>query len=1160
MKKLFVSSTFKDMQLERDSLKKHIIPNLNLKLREYGTKISQTDLRWGISTSELSSEESEQKILNVCLEEINKSRPYMIVMIGERYGWIPSPAIIEMNARGRDIHLETNDISVTQLEIEYIAFMEKWDESRIFFYFRDLDTSRMDDEAREIYGSESAIAKEKLTKLKKRIEAKFPNQIRHYTLDYKDGELHGIESFEKLVSDDLYSLFCRDLKDDQGIDVNERVRDKLHGEAMESFPIFVPAYDIPYPLSTTDVSPSERNHYYISGLPRSGKTLSVIARYVAFYSYQHQNNTCWDMAKYLFAKPNFPHFGGGRFNSWLDSVDVANTYPLYIQIGNNRDIIDNVDFLRTFLYFLNKHLGIDGVRATSREEYIKELCNSLRVLMESKKCFYLFVDDLSGEALNDLFEIENHFTEDEVSVLIKHLYYFIALNNEFPTAPVYLPFYKHSRMESLGTELGFADDFLLAYAKKLGKELSVGVEKYLHLYYGYTEERPEDYDLTKITRSHASLMANYAMNFTSEDYQLIKANGNDMSAIESRQLQLLRALKGNFHEDMSGDTLKKVALLNVEKFSKNHSESTLKSLGIIYILSGITFTMEEAEYLATDMGFEWSDLEYISYFDDFREFFLYDADEDSYRTLTTFQTILREHFVQEYLGSDEKIQWAVDKLISALKGAPFYESKRTELISSILLVPNSSFVKKALDSISLDGEDSYCFAKRIGESAEAFVNSFSIDYIRKMGMAIAPILASEKDLDFICGFFDGLGHAYKNHKLEKKIMVLADELSRVENEYGATPSYRTRVALLKAYCYLGYKNNVAIDFLYQAEPYIATSDKYTRVKILSILVSLLPCFKPKSPYFNRIINTVKENIGKAMPLSENDERALTYRGDLFTLAYYTRLFYIKSDFYDAEELLAPLLSRECFAKIGFYNIETAIKSQDARKIGMDELILRTRTFMQSLASSRSAHKPCIHRLICKCLFSRFLNATRVSDGENVNTELEKYFYPYKKAMVSAHGTAYGYIDYASFLHNSIYFHNKTGITHQYDELMWETNKMSNWEMALNDIEDDCLELIIEVCWCYVTFLQMPDMNDMITGSFMSSYSRFAEEGSESPSVRALLYRLTQQLKAVLKNPTSRIMKPKLKRLFRDICEHYGDYIDSLSNNHLDVVREYIEGL
>ena len=189
MKKLFVSSTFKDMQLERDALGKRVIPELNMRLVDYGTKITQTDLRWGISTSEMSAEEGEQKVLNVCLEEINKARPYMIVMIGDRYGWEPSSSIIKMAASGRDISLESYDISVTQLEIEYIAFTGRWDESRIFFYFRDFDYGDMSQSERETYECESLEARKKLDELKARIEKRFPTQINHYTLRYKNGQI-----------------------------------------------------------------------------------------------------------------------------------------------------------------------------------------------------------------------------------------------------------------------------------------------------------------------------------------------------------------------------------------------------------------------------------------------------------------------------------------------------------------------------------------------------------------------------------------------------------------------------------------------------------------------------------------------------------------------------------------------------------------------------------------------------------------------------------------------------------------------------------------------------------------------------------------------------------------------------------------------------------
>jgi hypothetical protein len=47
MKSIFVSSTFRDMQAERDMLHLEVIPRLQEKAREYGERISFTDLRWG---------------------------------------------------------------------------------------------------------------------------------------------------------------------------------------------------------------------------------------------------------------------------------------------------------------------------------------------------------------------------------------------------------------------------------------------------------------------------------------------------------------------------------------------------------------------------------------------------------------------------------------------------------------------------------------------------------------------------------------------------------------------------------------------------------------------------------------------------------------------------------------------------------------------------------------------------------------------------------------------------------------------------------------------------------------------------------------------------------------------------------------------------------
>ena len=103
MKTIFVSSTFKDMQLERDVIQNKITPKLNIIAREYGDEISFCDLRWGVDTSELESEEGSKKVLEVCLDEIDRCQPPMIVILGDRYGWIPSDTLIEDTAKRKKI-------------------------------------------------------------------------------------------------------------------------------------------------------------------------------------------------------------------------------------------------------------------------------------------------------------------------------------------------------------------------------------------------------------------------------------------------------------------------------------------------------------------------------------------------------------------------------------------------------------------------------------------------------------------------------------------------------------------------------------------------------------------------------------------------------------------------------------------------------------------------------------------------------------------------------------------------------------------------------------------------------------------------------------------------------------------------------------------------
>jgi hypothetical protein len=86
--KVFISSTFKDMNAERDVLIKNVFPRLREWAEEaLGVLVQEVDLRWGVT------EEQARKgqVLDLCLEGIDECKPYFLCMLGKRYGWTPAP-------------------------------------------------------------------------------------------------------------------------------------------------------------------------------------------------------------------------------------------------------------------------------------------------------------------------------------------------------------------------------------------------------------------------------------------------------------------------------------------------------------------------------------------------------------------------------------------------------------------------------------------------------------------------------------------------------------------------------------------------------------------------------------------------------------------------------------------------------------------------------------------------------------------------------------------------------------------------------------------------------------------------------------------------------------------------------------------------------------
>jgi len=90
--RIFVSSTFSDLKAERNALQERVFPKLRELCMQHGARFQAIDLRWGVS------EEAavDQQTMNICLEELRRCqritpRPNVIVLLGERYGWMPLP-------------------------------------------------------------------------------------------------------------------------------------------------------------------------------------------------------------------------------------------------------------------------------------------------------------------------------------------------------------------------------------------------------------------------------------------------------------------------------------------------------------------------------------------------------------------------------------------------------------------------------------------------------------------------------------------------------------------------------------------------------------------------------------------------------------------------------------------------------------------------------------------------------------------------------------------------------------------------------------------------------------------------------------------------------------------------------------------------------------
>jgi len=204
--RVFISSTFRDMHAERDYLVRVVFPELRERCARRQLHLVDMDLRWGVT-----EEQAEQgKVLHVILDEIDRSRPFFVAVLGERYGRVPEK-VPEDTSFSHPWLRDYPAHSFTALEIIHGVLRNPSLAERSFFYFRDPRfISQVPDSKRADFMAENSDAAGKVAALKDKIRASGRPVMEEYPCrwDNTEGRVVDLESFGKRVLDDLWTAIC----------------------------------------------------------------------------------------------------------------------------------------------------------------------------------------------------------------------------------------------------------------------------------------------------------------------------------------------------------------------------------------------------------------------------------------------------------------------------------------------------------------------------------------------------------------------------------------------------------------------------------------------------------------------------------------------------------------------------------------------------------------------------------------------------------------------------------------------------------------------------------------------------------------------------------------------------------------------------------------
>jgi len=231
----FLSSTFKDFNEERNICFAQSFPRLEKLCNERNLFFAPLDLRWGVTSEQSGS----GQVIKICMEEIDRSRPYFVCSLGFRNGWALMPSdnpadpyvrllekTFELAEAQFDWIAKCRDRSVTELEILHGALNDPDRSARCFFYFRSAAfLEALPKHLRKLF-AEVGEAEKRLQQLKTRIVAA-GFRVRYFNTpqqmsDYLEQDLK--ESIEQDFPVQKLTPLDREIKDHQAFgDMRTRV-------------------------------------------------------------------------------------------------------------------------------------------------------------------------------------------------------------------------------------------------------------------------------------------------------------------------------------------------------------------------------------------------------------------------------------------------------------------------------------------------------------------------------------------------------------------------------------------------------------------------------------------------------------------------------------------------------------------------------------------------------------------------------------------------------------------------------------------------------------------------------------------------------------------------------------------------------------------------